>query len=154
MIVACVVLVPLVPARLGVVAALALGTTIGQTVVAIPLHSPPKICGPAAVQVPGTRPWAQAQPRALQDCGGRGRRLAVPLHHKLVAAALTGPRGRSGAIIAFGVVAASSMATTEAVLAGCGVQSGCGCNGPGALARRLAVFRGSPGEYVEPGGLC
>ena len=49
-ILADVVLVPLVPARL-VVAALALGTTIGQTVVAIPVvFVTRKICGPAAVQ--------------------------------------------------------------------------------------------------------
>ena len=52
-IVADVVLVELVPARL-VVAALALGTTIGQTVVAIPLVSVTRrICGPAAVRGAG-----------------------------------------------------------------------------------------------------
>ena len=72
-IVAYVVLVPLVPARL-VVAALALGTTIGQTVVAIPLvFVTRKICGPAAVQ--GARHAALA---GLAACaagyrGGRGR---------------------------------------------------------------------------------
>ncbi len=72
-IVADVVLVELVPARL-VVAALALGTTIGQTVVAIPLvFVTRRICGPAAVQ--GARHAALA---GLVACaagvrGGRGR---------------------------------------------------------------------------------
>ena len=55
-IVACLVLVPLVPAR-QVVAALALGSTIGQTVVASRWCSPPG--GSAArprCRAPGTRP--------------------------------------------------------------------------------------------------
>ena len=103
-IVAYVVLVPLVPARL-VVAALALGTTIGQTVVAIPLvFVTRKICGPAAVQ--GARHAALA---GLAACAagaavGVAVSLAVPLHHKLVAAALA-VLAAGGAIIAFGVVA-------------------------------------------------
>jgi len=103
-IVAFVVLVPLVPARL-VVAALALGTTIGQTVVAIPLvFVTRKICGPAAVQ--GARHAALA---GLAACAagtavGVAVSLAVPLHHKLVAFAMAVPAA-SGAVIAFGVVA-------------------------------------------------
>jgi len=103
-IVAYLVLVPLVPARL-VVAALALGTTIGQIVVAIPLvFVTRKICGPAAVQ--GARHAALA---GLAACAagtavGVAVSLAVPLHHKLVAAALA-MLAAGGAIIAFGVVA-------------------------------------------------
>ena len=103
-IVAFVVLVPLVPARL-VVAALALGTTIGQTVVAIPLvFVTRKICGPAAVQ--GARHAALA---GLAACAagtavGVAVSLAVPLHHKLVAFAVA-VLAAGCAIIAFGVVA-------------------------------------------------
>jgi putative peptidoglycan lipid II flippase len=103
-VVAYVVLVPLVPASL-VVAALALGTTIGQTVVAIPLvFVTRKICGPAAVQ--GARHAALA---GLAACAagaavGVAVSLAVPLHHKLVAVALA-VLAAGCAIIAFGVVA-------------------------------------------------
>jgi putative peptidoglycan lipid II flippase len=103
-IVADVVLVELVPARL-VVAALALGATIGQTVVAIPsVFVTRRICGPAAVQ--GARHAALA---GLAACTagvavGLAASLAVPLHHKLVAAALSIPAAGC-AIIAFGVVA-------------------------------------------------
>jgi putative peptidoglycan lipid II flippase len=103
-IVAYLALVPFVPARL-VVAALALGTTIGQTVVAVPLvFVTRKICGPAAVR--GARHAALA---GLAACAagtavGVAISLAVPLHHKLVAAALAVPAA-GGAIIAFGVVA-------------------------------------------------
>jgi hypothetical protein len=88
-----------------VVAALALGTTIGQTVVAVPLvFVTRKICGPAAVR--GARHAALA---GLAACAagtavGVAISLAVPLHHKLVAAALAVPAA-GGAIIAFGVVA-------------------------------------------------
>ena len=103
-IVADVVLVQLVPARL-VVAMLALGTTIGQTVVAIPLvFVIRRICGPAAVQ--GTRHAAVA---GLVACAagsavGVAIGLAVPLHHKLVAVVVAVPAAGC-AIIAFGVVA-------------------------------------------------
>jgi putative peptidoglycan lipid II flippase len=99
-----VVMVELVPARL-VVAALALGTTIGQTAAAIPLvFVTRRICGPAAVQ--GTRHAALA---GLVACAagaavGVGVSLAVPLHHKLVAAAVVFPAAGC-AIIAFGAVA-------------------------------------------------
>jgi len=103
-IVADVVLVELVPARL-VVAALALGTTIGQIVVAVPLVSATrKICGPAAVQ--GAR---HATLTGLAACAvgaavGLAVSLAVPLHHKLEAAALAVPAAGC-AILAFGVMA-------------------------------------------------
>jgi putative peptidoglycan lipid II flippase len=103
-IVAFVVLVPLVPAHL-VVAALALGTTFGQTVVAIPLvFVTRKVCGPAAVQ--GARHAAMA---GLAACAagtavGVAVSLAVPLHHKLVAFAVA-VLAAGCAIIAFGVVA-------------------------------------------------
>jgi len=103
-IVADVVLVQLVPPRL-VVGALALGTTIGQTVVAIPLvFVTRRICGQAAVQ--GTRHAALA---GLAACAagaavGVAISLVVPLHHKLVAVAVAVPAAGC-AIIAFGVVA-------------------------------------------------
>jgi putative peptidoglycan lipid II flippase len=90
-IVADVVLVELAPPRL-VVAMLALGTTIGQTVVAIPLvFVTRRICGPAAVQ--GTRHAALA---GLAACGagsaaGLAISLVVPLHHKLVALVVAVP---------------------------------------------------------------
>ena len=104
MIVADVVLVQLVPARL-VVAALALGTTIGQTVVAIPLvFVTRRICGPAAVQGPATRRWPGWPPCVAGAAVGVAVSLAVPLHHKLVAVALAVPAAGC-AIIAFGVVA-------------------------------------------------
>ena len=91
-IVADVVLAQLVPARL-VPAMLALGTTIGQLTVAIPLvFVTRRVCGPAAVQ--GARHAALA---GLAACAagaaiGVAVSLAVPLHHKLVAAALAVPR--------------------------------------------------------------
>ena len=99
-----VVLVELVPARF-VVGALALGTTVGQTVVAIPLvFVTRRICGPAAVR--GTRHAALA---GLVACAagaavGVAVSLAVPLHHKLVAVAVAVPAAGC-AIIVFGVVA-------------------------------------------------
>jgi peptidoglycan biosynthesis protein MviN/MurJ (putative lipid II flippase) len=98
------VLVPLVPARL-VVAALALGTTIGQIVVAIPLvFVTRKICGPAAVQGARHAALAGLAACAVGTAVGVAISLAVPLHHKLVAAALA-VLAAGGAIIAFGVVA-------------------------------------------------
>jgi putative peptidoglycan lipid II flippase len=103
-IVADVVLVELAPPRL-VVAMLALGTTIGQTVVAIPLvFVTRRICGPAAVQ--GTRHAALAGLAACVagSAVGLAVSLAVPLHHKLVALAVAVPAAAC-AIIAFGVVA-------------------------------------------------
>ncbi len=99
-----VVMVELVPARL-VVAALALGTTIGQTAAAIPLvFVTRRICGQATVQ--GARHAALS---GLAACAagaavGVAVSLAVPLHHKLVAVAVAFPAA-GGAIIAFGVVA-------------------------------------------------
>ena len=97
-------LVELVPARL-VVAALALGTTIGQTVVAIPLvFVTRRICGPAAVQGAGHATLAGLAACAAGAAVGLAISLAVPLHHKLEAAALAVPAA-GGAIVAFGVVA-------------------------------------------------
>jgi putative peptidoglycan lipid II flippase len=103
-IVACVVLAPLVPAQL-VVAALALGTTIGQTAVAIPLvFATRKICGPAAVQGAWRAALAGLAACAAGSAVGVAISLAVPLNHKLVAGALAVPAA-GGAMIAFGVVA-------------------------------------------------
>jgi putative peptidoglycan lipid II flippase len=103
-IVADVVLVQLVPARL-VVAALALGTTIGQTVVAIPLvFVTRRICGPDAVQGAGHALLAGLAACAAGTAVGVAVSLAVPLHHKLVAAAVAVPAAGL-AIIAYGIVA-------------------------------------------------
>ena len=103
-IVADVVLAELAPPRL-VPAALALGITIGQTVVAVPLvFVTRRICGPAAVR--GTRHalLAGLAAGAAGAAVGVAVSQAVPLHHKLVAVALAIPAAGC-AIIAFGVVA-------------------------------------------------
>jgi putative peptidoglycan lipid II flippase len=98
------VLVQLVPPRL-VPAALALGITIGQTVVAIPLFFVTRrICGPAAVQGAGHAALAGLAACVAGTAVGVAISLAVPLHHKLVAVALAVPAA-CGAIVAFGVVA-------------------------------------------------
>jgi putative peptidoglycan lipid II flippase len=103
-IVADLVLVQLVPPRL-VVAALALGTTIGQTVAAIPLLIVTrKICGKAAVQGINHAALAGLAACAVGAAVGLGISMAVPLHHKLEAVALAVPAA-GGAIVAFGVVA-------------------------------------------------
>jgi putative peptidoglycan lipid II flippase len=102
-IVADVVLVQLVPAWL-VPAALALGTTIGQVVVAIPLvFVTRRICGPAAVHRAGHAALAGLAAGAAGTVVGVAVGLAVPLHHKLEAVALTVP-AVGGAIVAFGIV--------------------------------------------------
>jgi putative peptidoglycan lipid II flippase len=103
-IVADLVLVQLVSPGL-VVAALALGTTIGQTVVAIPLVIVTRrICGKAAVQGIGHAALAGLAACAAGAAVGLGISLALPLHHKLEAVALAVPAA-GGAIVAFGVVA-------------------------------------------------
>jgi putative peptidoglycan lipid II flippase len=103
-IVADVVLVQVVPADL-VPAALALGTTIGQIVVAIPLvFVTRRICGPAAVHGAGHAALAGLAAGAAGTVVGLAVSLAVPLHHKLEAVALTVPAA-GGAIVAFLVVA-------------------------------------------------
>ena len=103
-IVASVVLVQLVPARL-VVPALALGTTIGQTAVAIPMvFITRRICGQDAVAGAGHATLAGLAACAAGAVVGVAVGLAVPLHHKLEAAALAVPAAVL-AFIAFGVVA-------------------------------------------------
>jgi putative peptidoglycan lipid II flippase len=103
-IVADLVLVQLVPARL-VVGMLALGTSLGQTVVAIPLvFVTRRICGPAAVQGAGHAMLAGVAACAAGAAVGVAVSLAVPLHHKLEAVALAVPAACC-AMLAFGVVA-------------------------------------------------
>ncbi len=103
-IVADVVLVQLVPARL-VPAALALGTATGQVAVAIPLVIVTRrICGTAAVQGVGHAALAGLAAAAAGAAAGAAISLAAPLHHKLEAAALAVPAAGC-AIIAFCVVA-------------------------------------------------
>jgi len=103
-IVADVVLVELAPARL-VVAALALGTTIGQIAVAIPLvFVTRRICGPAAVHGAGHAALAGLAAGAAGAAVGLAISLAVPLHHKLEALVLAIPAA-GFAIIAYAVVA-------------------------------------------------
>jgi putative peptidoglycan lipid II flippase len=99
-----VVLIQLVPPRL-VPAALALGITIGQTVVAIPLiFVTRRICGPGAVQGARHAALAGLVACAAGSAVGVAVSLAVPMHHKLVAAILAVPAACC-AIIAFTVVA-------------------------------------------------
>jgi len=103
-IVADVVLAELAPSRL-VVAALALGNTIGQTVVAVPLVIVTRrICGKAAVQ--GVRRAALAGLAAgvAGAAVGVALSLAIPEEHRLEAFALAVPVAGL-AMIAFGVVA-------------------------------------------------
>ena len=103
-IVADVVLTELVPSRL-VVAALALGATIGQTVVAIPMvFLTRRICGTAAVQGVSRAALAGLAAAAAGAAVGVAVSLAVPVQHKLEAFALAVPAAGC-AIIAFGVVA-------------------------------------------------
>jgi putative peptidoglycan lipid II flippase len=103
-IVADVVLAELAPARL-VVAALALGNTIGQTVVAVPMViATRRICGPDAVRGVGHATLAGLAAGAVSAGVGVAVSLAVPAHHKLIAVAVA-VVAAGCAVIAFGVVA-------------------------------------------------
>jgi putative peptidoglycan lipid II flippase len=103
-IVADVALVQLVPPRL-VVAALALGTSIGQTVVAVPLViATRRICGKAAVQGVSHAALAGLAACAAGAAVGLAVSIVVPIHHKLEAFAVAVPAACS-AIIVFGIVA-------------------------------------------------
>ncbi|MBV9093188.1 MAG: virulence factor MviN [Streptosporangiaceae bacterium] len=99
-----VVLAELTPARL-VVAALALGNTIGQTVAAIPLLVVTRrICGKAAVQGVGRAAAAGLAAAAVGAAAGVAVSLALPVSHKLLAFGV-GVLAAACAMIAFGVVA-------------------------------------------------
>ncbi len=103
-IVADVVLAELAPHRL-VPAALSLGFTIGQTVVAVPMVAVTRrICGPAAVRGVGRATLAGLAAGAAGVAAGVAISVAVPLHHKLEAFALAVPAAVA-AILAFSVVA-------------------------------------------------
>jgi putative peptidoglycan lipid II flippase len=103
-VVADVVLAELAPPHL-VVAALALGNTIGQTAVAIPLVLVTRrICGKDALQGVGHAALAGLAAGTAGAAVGVAVSLAVPVHHKLEAFALAVP-AVGGAVIAFGVVA-------------------------------------------------
>ena len=97
-------LAELAPPRL-VVAALSLGNTIGQTVVAVPLVLVTrKICGPAAVQGVSRAALAGLVAGAAGSAAGVAISLAIPERHKLAAFGLAFPAA-GGAIIAFGIAA-------------------------------------------------
>ena len=103
-IVADVVLAELAPPRL-VVAALALGNTIGQTVVAVPMvMATRRICGPAAVQGVGHAALAGLTAGAAAAAAGVAVSLAAPVSRKLEAFALAIPAAAC-AMLVFGVVA-------------------------------------------------
>jgi len=103
-IVADVVLAELAPSRL-VVAALALGNTIGQTVVAIPLVIVTRrICGKDAVQGVSRAALAGLAAGVAGAAVGVALSLAIPEQHRLEAFALAVPVAGL-AMIAFGVVA-------------------------------------------------
>jgi putative peptidoglycan lipid II flippase len=103
-IVADVVLALLAPPHL-VVGALALGFTIGQTVVAIPLViTTRRIRGKAAVQGIGHAALAGLAAGAVGAAVGVAVSFALPVTHKLVAGGVA-VLAAGGAVIAFGVVA-------------------------------------------------
>jgi putative peptidoglycan lipid II flippase len=94
----------LVPAHL-VVAALALGMTIGQTAAAIPLVIVTRrIRGPAAVQGVGRAAFAGLAAAAAGAMAGAAVSNALPVSHKLLAAGV-GVLSASCAVLAFAVVA-------------------------------------------------
>jgi putative peptidoglycan lipid II flippase len=101
--VADVVLTELVPARL-VVAALALGTTIGQTLVAVPLVMiTGRTCGKKAVRGVGRTTLTGLAAAVAGAAAGVTVSIALPIHHKLMAAGIA-VLAAGCAIIAFGVV--------------------------------------------------
>jgi putative peptidoglycan lipid II flippase len=103
-IVADVVLAGLAPPRL-VVAALALGCTIGQTLVAIPLVIVTRrIRGKAAVQGVGHAAGAGLAAGAVGAAAGVAVALMLPVSHKLLAGGVA-VLAAGCAVIAFGVVA-------------------------------------------------
>jgi putative peptidoglycan lipid II flippase len=93
-----------VPSRL-VVPALALGNTIGATVVAIPMVIVTRrICGKAAVQGISHAALAGLAAGAAGAAVGLVISMAAPVHHKLEAFGVAVPAA-CGAIIVFGIVA-------------------------------------------------
>jgi putative peptidoglycan lipid II flippase len=103
-IVADVILAELAPARL-VVAALALGNTIGQTVVAIPMvMATRRIRGHAALQGAGRATLAGLAAGTVGTAVGVTICLAAPVSGKLLAAG-TAVVAASSAVITFGAVA-------------------------------------------------
>jgi putative peptidoglycan lipid II flippase len=103
-IVADLVLAGLAPARL-VVAALALGATIGQTLVAIPLVIiTRRICGHEAVRGIGRTALAGLAAAAVGAAAGVAVSIALPVHHKLLAAGVA-VLAAGCAVIGFAVVA-------------------------------------------------
>ena len=103
-IVADVVLAGLAPPRL-VVAALALGSTIGQTVVAVPLViATRRICGPAAVRGVGHAAMAGLAAGVVSAAVGVGVSLAAPAGGKILAAGVA-VVAAGCAVIVFGAAA-------------------------------------------------
>jgi putative peptidoglycan lipid II flippase len=99
-----VVLTELVPGRL-VVAALALGTTIGMTVAAIPLVIVTRrIRGKPAVHRVGRATLAGLVSAAAGTVAGLGVSVVLPMTHKPMAAGI-GVLAAGCAVIAFGIVA-------------------------------------------------
>jgi putative peptidoglycan lipid II flippase len=103
-IVADVVLAELAPPRL-VVAALALGSTIGQTVAAVPMVlATRRVCGAAAVQGVGHAALAGLTAGVTGAAAGVAVSLAVPATGKLEAFAVAVPAAAC-AVLAFGAAA-------------------------------------------------
>jgi putative peptidoglycan lipid II flippase len=99
-----VVMTGVVPSRL-VVPALALGNTIGATVVAIPMVIVTRrLCGKAALEGINHAALAGLAAGAAGAAVGMAISLAVPVHHKLAAFGVAVPAA-CGATIVFGVVA-------------------------------------------------
>jgi putative peptidoglycan lipid II flippase len=101
---AVVVLTELAPAHL-VVAALSAGTTIGQTLVAIPLVIiTGRTHGKKSVQGVGRTTLAGLAATAAGASAGVAVSIALPIHHKLMAAGIT-VLAATCAFIVFGLVA-------------------------------------------------
>jgi len=99
-----ILLAELAPARL-VVAALALGTTVGQTAIAVPMVvATRRIRGRAAVAGVSHANWAGLAAGAVASAAGAAICLAAPASGKLAAAGVA-VAAASGAVIAFAAVA-------------------------------------------------
>ena len=145
-----VVLVELVPAHL-VAAALAVGNTVGQTAVAIPLVlATRRICGPAAVRDPATPRWPGWRPGPSSAALGVAVCLVAPAGGKLTSAGVA-VVAVGAAVVGFGVVAyLLDRGDLKTVLARLRRWPGAGPSGrPGVLIpRSRAAARGSADQVA------
>jgi putative peptidoglycan lipid II flippase len=153
--IAQVVLVELVPAHL-VVAALALGNTVGTTVVAIPIVIVTRrVVGPASVHGVGRATLAGLVAAAGAGLVGFGVSLALPVHHKLMAVG-AGAVAAGCAVIVFCVIALRlddgdlRMITTRfRQAAGLRSPAQAGSRPPGYLSVLVGLVRQRTGEQLR-----